>query len=237
MSGVGKYIGEVISIESHGIDVKVIQLKFDGVKNFNHIPGQFVMLTLDHIKNEQGMPLKRAYSIPNHPDADHIEICVKKEGVFSTALCDLKVGDKVNIEGPFGKFNLEKTDKDILLIAGGTGIAPIISMLRDLLDSGFKNKIDLLFSVRTVKDIIYREELEEYHSKYDNFNLHIFITREENSDLSYNFCRITEDKLFDLFPKADREVYICGGTVMVTEIIKNLEEIGFKKEQIHREVW
>ena len=228
-----RYIGTIIQNEKHTPDVSVLKITFSGIENFNHIPGQFVMISIDGINNEKGIPAKRAYSIASSPSSnDHMEICIKKEGIFSTALYNLAIGSKINIEGPFGKFNLgDSKDKNIVFIAGGTGIAPLISMIRYLIHTTNYRHIDLIYSVKTKDGIIYNEELKTL-SKEKNFKLHLFLTREEGGQ-----GRITKESLNKILNGNDYDVYMCGKNEMIAEMIKNLEELGFDRERLHKEVW
>lgn len=216
----------VVSCQELSPRVKKIVL--EKPKDFTFLPGQFVMVSIPGHRNANGVLIKKAFSIASAPKADHIELCVAQvpNGMFSPKLCSLTKGEKVDIEGPFGKFFLKEPVEDhTLFVAGGTGIAPLMSMIRTIVSTDPKKPLQLFFGMRTSEDFLYREELE----LYSNVSITTATSREESDNHGY-----IQQFLPDL---AAIETYICGPPQMVRETQDVLLNQGFSKEQIHKEAW
>ncbi len=205
----------------------------------NFVPGQFVMLSIPGLVDANGQKVSRAYSISSAPEQDYVELCIvrHRDGSLSPTLFKLKAGDEAILSGPFGKFLMKKPVKpQTVFIAGGTGIAPIISMLRHLYLKGFNEPLWLFYSVGQPELLLFREELLAYR---ENNKLKLVIsTSKPNPGWKWEKGRVT-----DTFPTFAPEIskkasfYICGPPQMVPDVILMLEELGFKKELVYREQW
>lgn len=203
-------------------------------EGFTFIPGQFVMVGLP---GEDGKPIRRAFSIASTPDLlGKIELCIKilSFGKLSSKLGALKPGQTVTMEGPYGKFILqEDPEKEIILLAAGTGIAPIRSMLHTLISRGCKLPIKLLFGFHAPRDFLYQEELEQLATSHDNVTLvPIASTPDESWDGRTGH---TQDN-FDLIGDGEgKSAYLCGPPKMVSQNVELLSKQNFKR--IYREAW
>lgn len=195
--------------------------------------GQFVMLQI-----EDGQPGKaqRAYSLACPPEGDGFSICVRlvEGGRGSEYLRSLKVGDEVMFTGPFGHFVLEDSKKEVVLVATGAGIAPFMSMIPVLLESGFKKPVILYFSASYEKELVYVDKFHEWEDKWPNFSAVLTLTRPSSSwkGLTGRVQEHLKDGTFDV---TDAKFYICGRREMVTEVRALLSEMGAKKEDVHFE--
>lgn len=219
-----KYIAEIKAVKQETEDIKTITVKVD--KKFDFIQGQFVMVSIDGVNTEKGHPIKKAYSIASAPKKD-LEFCIKIEkhpSFTREQINKWKVGQKFNIQGPFGNFLLKEVD-DLVFIAAGTGIAPFMSMLRYV-----KNKnIALFYSIKTEQEYLYKKELESF-----NIKRIINLTREKKQGFLNG--RLNKETLKKNINKKS-EFYICGPAEFIKDIRNNLLELSIAKENIHVDLW
>ena len=222
-----KYEIHVKSIEDFNENIRIVKFRFD-ISSFDILPGGFVMLWKEGYLDERGILIKRAYSVASSVEnKNYLEICFKIEeiGRFSKIVKELKKGDKLNMQGPFNGHFILKKEHDPYFVVAGTGIAPIMSMLR----SNDKLETTLIYGIKTDKDYIYKKRLESFQK----IKKIICVSRQD--DTSYNKGRITKQILKDNLTNTYKDVFICGPNEMITQTIKNLKELGFNK--IHVDKW
>lgn len=201
------------------------------VPNFE--PGQFMMVGL-HV---DGRYIKRPYSIASTPSAkDHLEFCIKSypQGRFAKHALRLNEGDKVKLEGPYGKFILNGSPKDKIFIAAGTGIAPIVSMVRTLLERGFGSSMRLFYGVSYPQTLVYSEELETHAQKHKNFEFVPTVSREA-PEWKGERGRVETILSKYIHTSANTEAYVCGPPPMVQNVVTFLRSVGFDAKGIHTE--
>lgn len=199
-------------------------------KHIDFKPGQFIMITVPIDDKE----IKRSYSISSSPLKPYIDITIKKahNGFISKKFVDeVKVNDEFQIEGPFGHFTYsEEMANNLLLISAGSGITPLRSILQYALEKNPDAKMTLLYSVKTEKDIIFEDELNELNKK-ENFTFIPTITRDEN----WQNHKGRIDKEF-LKENINNELfYICGPPGFVNSMSDLLQELGVEKNKIKTE--
>ncbi len=206
---------------------------------FSFIPGQFVQLSIEGLNNLNGTPLKRSYSIASKPTDPYIELCIAKmdNGLMSERLHAMNGGETVVIEGPYGNFRLKDNDRDIVMIAGGSGISPIMAMLRSLFENNTGQKIQFFFGVRNPQEIIYKEELLKMSD--DNINFELIVGYSQNSQIGPNNLQgyIHEIVRRNNLSPENKDVYICGPPIMVNAVKETLAQMNFSKEQIQVDQW
>jgi ferredoxin-NADP reductase len=196
--------------------------------------GQFLNLTLEI----DGKRVSRSYTIASPPTReDHIELTIKREdrGHVSRFLHEmLKTGHTVTISGPNGRFSFDPAaSQSLLLIAGGVGITPVMSILRNLMDINWGRPIDLVFSVRTLADVIFGEELRRLSAQHANLHVHVTVTRESEAKWSGPRGRITSDLLRQFIPDfSARPTFICGPDAMARDVRQQLLDAGVPDSQI-----
>ena len=218
---------------------KIFRLWFPEISEFTFKAGQFVMVWDEEFKNEKGIPIKRAYSITSSPSEKRfIELCVKKSGnmALSDRFMNYKIGKAIGVEGPFGKFIIPDNIKNAMFIAGGTGIAPLICMIRDLQSNKFKGKIYLLYSFKCPEEFLYKEEITKLET-HDNANVLLFVTENMASEWKGNIGRINFETLKKQINHDDMDFFICGPFDFVSSITRDLENLNFKSEKVHKEAW
>lgn len=182
-------------------------------------PGQYIQLEVPKYKLSRSAEY-RAYSIASDPhDHKGIELHVGlfEKGIVSTYVHKyLRTGDRVTVRGPFGDFYVRETDREILLIATGTGLAPMMSILRYMRKSGEKKHATLFFGTQYQKGLYCIDELSEMEKSLPSFSFIPILSREaEDSGWKGERGRVT-DLISRRIPEgADIDVYICGNADMV----------------------
>lgn len=220
-------------------DTKTFRLgKLNG-QPIDYLPGQYMSLAIVI----SGQEHKRFYSLASSPSHQGIiDITVKRAsngGLVSNWLNDhLKIGDTLNLKGPFGKFScVNLPSNKILFLAAGCGIVPIMSMLRWLADTEAPVDIKLLLSFRTPEDIIYRDELNLITARHKNISLSITLTSDQNDHQWFGLTgRINEKLLNERIPDLpERTVYLCGPEAFMAACKQHLLNLNLPAEKLFRE--
>ena len=218
----------------------------DGL-DFNFIAGQYVSVMLPSIVGRS-----KCYTISSSPSEKLICLTIKRQGEFSSALIDLNVGDKLVFNGPFGRFFPEENCKDIVFIAGGIGITPFFSVIKDKVNCKIKPKMTLLCSNKTISDIAFFDELNELAKNKGIDKLVYFLTQEKGENpFVQEYSRINKESLkkhlssFEKIPTKSRgssipkgigrNYYLCGSIQFVNSVWKDLKENGVPEENIFTE--
>ena len=212
------------------------------VDEFNFKPGQYISIKFEMKKKAH----VRTYSISSEPDKNFIEIGVKhiKNGMFSNFLKTKKLEDIVQISNPEGSFVLDsKEPSRLLLIAAGSGITPMISILKSLLKKNTRAKVTLLYSNKTYADMMYRNEIQNLKDKYlDRLVVFNFFSREIQGTDFLN-GRITADKITFLSERNLIDIqtidqcFICGPMEMTKELRSYLKDRGLSERKIKTELF
>jgi ferredoxin-NADP reductase/ferredoxin len=204
---------------------------------FEFKPGQYLIF---HVPNRQeGKVIRRSYSISTPPsERGHFEVCVRavSGGHGSNYVHRLRPGRKLKVEGPFGDFVLdENSKKDILLIATGTGMSPIRSMLTHLLYQRSDRRIRLFFGLRHEGDLFYTDLLRGLAAHYPGFEYHI--TLSQPSAWGGHRGRVTDllGKMISAKDAANTEVYMCGSHAMIRSCAEQLRALGFPEDAVKHE--
>ena len=207
---------------------------------FNYLPGQFVTVTV--VPN--GVPVKRSYTIASSPTTrDYCEITVKHEehGTVSHYLNNqVHEGELLQLTGPSGKFTFTEQEADsVVLIAGGVGVTPLMSVVRFLTDRSWKGEIYFFFACWREKDIIFREEIEYLQKRYPNLRVWIILEQPpEDSENAYLAGRITKEIIAERVPEiSSRRVHICGPVPMIDAVKQMLDELEVPKENVRTEIF
>jgi ferredoxin-NADP reductase len=204
-----------------------------------HDAGQHVDVRLTA---DDGYQAQRSYSIASAPEDHRLKITVERleDGEVSPYLVgEVRVGDKVELRGPIGGYFVWKAEDStpLLLVAGGSGVVPLMAMLRHRSAAGSKAPARLLYSSRTADDIIYKEELDRLASSGDGVAVAHTLTREQPSGWKGFARRIDRDMLREVAWPKDQSpmVFICGPTSFVESAASLLVELGYDPLQIKTE--
>ena len=204
-----------------------------------HLPGQHVDVRLT---GEDGYQAQRSYSIASAPEASEIALTVERisEGEVSPYLVDeLRAGDRFELRGPIGGYFIwtEAQGGPLFLIAGGSGVVPLMAMLRHRSAAGSTVPAALLYSSRTFDDVIYREELSHLARKGDGLTVAHTLTRARPAGWAGYARRIDRSMLATAgFPASARpRAFVCGPTSLVESAGQLLLELGYERSLIKTE--
>jgi len=196
-----------------------------------HLAGQHVDVRLTA---DDGYQAERSYSIASAPESSRLAITVERleDGEVSPYLVgEVRVGDKVELRGPIGGYFVWRAvdARPLLLIAGGSGIVPLMAMLRHRSAAGARVPTRLLYSSRSFDDIIYRDELDQLAASGDGVSVAHALTRAQPSGWKGYARRIDRDMVRDVaWPKEQTPIaYICGPTSFVEAAANLLVESGY----------
>ena len=204
-----------------------------------HRPGQHVDVRLTA---EDGYQAQRSYSIASAPEAAHVILTVERieDGEVSSYLAsDARPGDKFELRGPIGGYFIwtVATGGPLLLISGGSGVAPLMAMLRHRAALASTIPALLLCSSRTFEDIIYRGELDRLAARGDGFKVVHTLTRRQPPGWTGAARRIDRDMVANLGLPIDAPArsFVCGPTQLVESVTKILLELGHPRSLIKTE--
>jgi Na+-transporting NADH:ubiquinone oxidoreductase subunit F len=199
-------------------------------------PGQYIQLYVPPYALTKKLEY-RAYSISSSAEEHHaLELVITKveEGAVSTYVHEyMKEGEKVTIVGPYGEFYLRESDRDILFVATGSGLAPIKSILHHMETKKIERKATLFFGDRTRSDLYYLDVLEHLEKMLPNFTFVPTLSRaQDDAEWKGERGRVTDLIRKHILDKAPLEVYICGAPAMVQSCVDLLLLKGTPKEVI-----
>lgn len=204
-----------------------------------HLPGQHVDVRLT---GEDGFSAQRSYSIASAPEAKMLSLSVERieEGEVSPYLAsDVLPGDRFELRGPIGGYFVwtVASGGPLFLVAGGSGIAPLMAMLRHRAKASSKIPTVLLYSVRRFEEIIYRAELGRLAANSDGLEVIYTLTREQPEGWTGGRKRIDRDTLkeFGFAPSERPRIFICGPTSLVESTARALAEVGHERGLIKTE--
>jgi Na+-transporting NADH:ubiquinone oxidoreductase subunit F len=192
----------------------------------------------------------RAYSMANYPEEEGIIMLnvriaapppgadIVAPGQMSSYIFNLKPGDKVTISGPFGEFFAKDTEKEMIFIGGGAGMAPMRSHLFDQLRRiHSKRKISFWYGARSVREMFYVEDFDALQSENDNFKWHVALSDPTEDDKWTGYTGFIHNVIFENYLKdhpapEDCEYYMCGPPMMNSSVVNMLEDLGVERDNI-----
>ena len=235
---VQEHLLKIMEITDETPTVKSFKVELPKNADVNFYPGQFFMVSFP---NDSEIKTARAYSIASSPlEKDYLEIALNKVGPFTAKMFGLEKGGILKFKGPYGKFYFHEGIKNnLVLIAGGTGITPLIGIIRYCTDKKLGNKIKFIYSVKTPEEIVYKNEIAKIKNLNKNFDYVVTITRAENDKIwSGKKGRIDIGLLRENIENVENNLYfLCGPKEFVDNIISMLQSLGAKREHIKTDVW
>jgi ferredoxin-NADP reductase len=204
-----------------------------------HLAGQHVDVRLTA---EDGYTAERSYSIASPPDGQRVELTVKKlpDGEVSTYMVgEMMVGDEVELRGPIGGWFVWRPEESgpVLLIGGGSGVVPLMAMLRERAKAGGMAPFSLLYSVRSPDDVFYADELSDRSRDGDGLAVSLLYTSSAPEGTPRPVGRIGPDDLASggWPPESGARAYVCGPTSFVEAVAGMLADQGHDPSNIRTE--
>jgi ferredoxin-NADP reductase len=205
-----------------------------------HLPGQHVDVRLTA---PDGYQAQRSYSIASPPTEDlRLTVTIERlpDGEVSSYLVDeLRTDDQLELRGPIGGYFVwdPGTGGPLLLVAGGSGIVPLMAMLRHRAAVGSKVPARLLYSSRSQPDVIYRQELDRLAAAADGLEVRYTLTRDRPAGWPGYTRRIDAQMLGEVaWPPGENPLaYVCGPTQLVESVAGSLLELGYPADRIKTE--
>ena len=201
--------------------------------------GQYINLFVE----ADGIKTSRPYSISSAPNqTGYYDITVRRvpQGFVSDYLLDeVAPGDLFQATSPAGQFyhNPLFHGDDLVFIAGGSGITPFMSMIREITDRGINRRVELLYGNRTVDDIIFEKELVERAARHDNVTIHRIIS-EPDKEYRGSTGFITKARIKELVGNLhDKMFYVCGPEAMYTFVLAELKKLNLPRRKFRREAF
>jgi propane monooxygenase reductase subunit len=204
--------GVVTEVEVLTHDIARLELEVTEPADFSFVPGQYVDIWIP------GSDARRSFSMANVPGDGRIELIIKRYsgGRFSGLLDGgIAVGDELGFTGPYGAFHLRETDQPILMVAGGSGMAPILSLLRELSARGSDRPVRFFYGARTARDLFYVDLVEELGARIADFEFTPVLSDEGEGFVHEAACRHLESS-----GMADPEIYMCGPPPMIDAMLE-----------------
>ena len=204
-------------------------------KKINYTAGQFITLVFTHHNNE----IRRSYSLSSSPDDELLSITVKRitNGEISRfMLTKVKVGDIINAVEPSGRFTITDftSPKDIFLFAGGSGITPIYSQLKYILNRTGESRFTLIYSSQDAKAVLFKAELDKLAIRHPDRLKIVYLLSSEGNRLNNIIVEqlVRQNAQFEL---SKAEFYLCGPFTYMRMIRLTLLYMGLEPVQVRKE--
>jgi propane monooxygenase reductase component len=228
---VEQFEAEVERITPLTHDIRGIQLRLATPERIEFKAGQYVDLLVP------GTSEWRSYSMANPPSQNGIvEIMVKlmPGGLFSTYVeQQLTLGERLSLQGPYGNFHLRDTRSEAIFIAGGSGMAPILSLLRDMADQQDSRLVTYFYGARARRDLFQLDELRGFEQRLPHFRFVPALSEPQPDDAwAGETGLITEVVKRIVANGKSQEAYMCGPTAMIDAAIVTLQRLGVEEQAI-----
>ena len=206
---------------------------------FTYLAGQFLTLSV----KVNGKPVKRSYSIASHPcEHDALELTIKREdhGLVSRYMHDVvREGDLLDVEGANGNLTFAGLgERPIVLIGGGVGITPLMSVLRCMISCGMTNTINLIYACKSISDFMFRDELEFLRKRHPNLHILIAIDHLEGGYPGAFEGRLTKERIEREVPEiSNARVHLCGPPALMEAVGQALKDLKVPDDQIKTEAF
>lgn len=235
-----EYLTTVDVLEDLTHDIKLVRLKLPEGEDLNFKPGQFMQFyTKPYGKIKESV--FRAYSISSPPSEEgYVEFGIRlvPDGVATNYVhTALSEGDEVQLSGPYGDFYYRGDTKKMVMVGGGSGLAPLRSLALDNLEKGVDADMTLYFGAQRPRDLYYTEEFRQKEKEHDNFKLIQSLSRvQEEDDWDGLTGRITvhlDEDLKNMEDTSEVEAYLCGSPGFLASVRKILVDNGVPSNQIY----
>jgi Na+-transporting NADH:ubiquinone oxidoreductase subunit F len=224
-------------IEDLTYDMKRFRFELKDPSTIKFTAGQYIQLLCPKYKGNSE-EVYRAYSIASDPAADNlVDLIIRRvpNGICTTWCFEyLKEGDRVKMNGPYGDFRLSDTDAPMVFVAGGSGMAPFVSILHYMQNTGSKRKAHYYFGGNTVKDLCLGEQMKGFEDVLEGFEfVPVVAAPAEGETWSGEKGLVTEAVQRQFKDLGEYEGYLCGSPGMIDAAIKVFVALGMPEEKVY----
>lgn len=224
----------VLETEQEAPRVWTLTLEPHGGRPFHFAPGQFQYL---RVHGAGIPPEEHPFTIASSPARpNRISLTIKESGDFTAGIGRVRPGDLVTVHGPFGRFShaLHTRERDLVFIAGGVGITPLMSMLRAMRDRLEPRRVLLVYASRSVADVLFADELEGIQAGERPRLRVVHVLDQAPPSWDGETGRIDADRLLRLSGGLDgKAFYLCCPPRMMTDLVRGLRRLGVSPRHIH----
>jgi len=250
--------GETLDFKSGGyiqIDVPQCEVDFKDMEVEEEYRDEWDKFKMWDLKMKNPEPIYRAYSMANHPAEGNIVMLNIRiatppwdrkangfmkvnPGICSSYIFGSKPGDKIMVSGPYGEFFIKPTDKEMMFIGGGAGMAPMRSHIFDLFQTQKTDrKATFWYGGRSLRELFYMDHFENIEKEFPNFKFNVALSepaKEDNWDGYTGFIhQVIMDNYLKNHPEPEEiEYYICGPPMMNDAVVKMLDDYGVPPENV-----
>ncbi len=250
--------GERLKFRSGGyiqIDVPKIEVDFKDIVVEEEYRDEWDKFNMWDLKMKNPEPIYRAYSMANHPAEDNIimlniriatppwdrkrnAFMKVNPGICSSYIFSRKPGDKVTISGPYGEFFIKDTDREMMFIGGGAGMAPMRSHIFDqFVTRHTKRKATFWYGGRSLRELFYIEDFRKIEKEFPNFRFEVALSEPKPEDNWTGYTGFIHQVIYDNYLKnhpepEEIEYYLCGPPMMNSAVQKMLDDLGVPEEMI-----
>ncbi|MHC4916169.1 MAG: FAD-binding oxidoreductase, partial [Planctomycetota bacterium] len=233
---VRQFRARVASVRDLTPDIKEVVLDLIDPAEIDFRAGQYVQLEVPPYELT-AEPVYRAYSVASPPSRrSRIELMIKyvPGGICTTYVHRyLRAGDEVVLNGPYGEFGLRDSDRDVVMVAGGSGMAPMVSILADMAERGVRRMTRYFFGANAVADLFLTERMREFEAELPDYRFVPVVWRPaENGSWSGERGLVTEALGRAVQSAAECEGYLCGSPAMIDACVEVLRAKGVPEERI-----
>jgi Na+-transporting NADH:ubiquinone oxidoreductase subunit F len=234
---VREYTCVCAEIEDLTYDMKRFRFELKDPPSIKFIAGQYVQLLCPKYKGSSE-EVYRAYSIASDPAADKwIDLIIRlvPHGICTTWCFNyLKEGDPVKLNGPYGEFRLSDTDAPMVFVAGGSGMAPFVSLLHEMRNAQSRRQASYYFGGNTVRDLCLQEQMQEFEKALPGFKFIPVVARpEETNHWNGQTGLVTEAVQRNSQDLGGHEGYLCGSPGLIDASIRVLKDLGMPENKIY----
>jgi Na+-transporting NADH:ubiquinone oxidoreductase subunit F len=250
--------GEILDFKSGGyiqIDVPKYEMSFRDIEVEEEFRDEWDKFKMWDLKMKNTEETYRAYSMANHPAEGNIVMLNIRiatppwdrsrgafanvpSGICSSYIFSRKPGDKVTVSGPYGEFFIKETDREMLYVGGGAGMAPLRSHLFHLFHTlKTDRKVTYWYGARSMRELFYEEEFRKLEKEFPNFKFNIALSEPLPEDNWNGYVGFIHQVLYDNYLKdheepEEIEYYMCGPPMMNDAVQKTLYDLGVPEEMI-----
>lgn len=227
---VAEFSGSVSLVDQLSDSSIELRVDLDETAELTFLPGQYINIQVP------GSEQARSYSFSSRPGAKRASFLIRNvpNGLMSGYLTGkAQVGDRLTMTGPLGSFYLRELKRPVLMLAGGTGLAPFLAMLERLAEKGCDQSVHMIYGVTHDSDLVKLEALEDYAARIDNFRYTTCVASEASQHPRKGY--VTHHMSPEVLHDGDVDVYLCGPPPMVDAVLHYFDSEGIAPQSFHYE--